>query len=102
MRDWPARRYPPTPYPPGSEATRQYRDAWDLGWQHVAMGGVQRAIVHDSWLTDGPERRGYRDGAEARAAYERRLVEGDRVWRKRWAREAREDERRRLGEEGAY
>lgn len=68
--------YPPTPYPPRSEDTRLYRDAWDLGWRHY---GALRAQVldYEAGLT-GPRRQGYRDGVIARWAAEQRAREADR------------------------
>ena len=72
------RRYGPTPYAPRSEATRAYRDAYDLGMRH--FGALDRAGVlrYDAGLTPGsPEQRGYRDGVTAAWRREQKARELD-------------------------
>ena len=89
------RRYPPTPYPAGSDETRRYRDAWDLGWRHYASLRSQ-VLDYEAGLCDGPARDGYRAGVTARWAYEQRALEAERraklaaraAERERWRAEA--------------
>lgn len=60
------REYPPTPYAPHSEATRAYRDAYDLGRRHFRTLGWDMVRRHEAGLTPGsPDQRGYRDGVIA-------------------------------------
>lgn len=66
------RRYPPSPYPPHSEATAAYRRAYDLGWKHLATLAGTQVLDYEAGLPPGPEKTGYRDGVRARWAYERR------------------------------
>jgi len=68
------RRYPPSPYPPRSEATAAYRRAYDLGWKHLATLTGSQVLDYEQGLPSGPEKRGYRDGATARWAYEERAA----------------------------
>lgn len=59
----PERRYPPTPYAPHSEATRAYRDAYDLGVRHLGTISGPDVLRYDAGLRpNSPEQRGYRDG----------------------------------------
>lgn len=81
------RRYPPTPYPPHTEATARYRDGWDRGWEFAASR--RRAIAYDADLEPGPYRHGFRDGATARWAREDRLRADDIAARARDLAEAR-------------
>lgn len=60
------REYPPTPYAPHSEATRAYRDAYDLGLRHFRTLSWDMVRRHESGLGPGsPNQRGYRDGVIA-------------------------------------
>lgn len=60
------REYPPTPYAPRSEATRAYRDAYDLGLRHFRTLSWDMVRRHEAGLRAGsPEKRGYRDGVIA-------------------------------------
>jgi hypothetical protein len=96
------RRYPPSPYPPRTAATRSYRDGWDLGWQHMGTMGAGRARGYYDGMTDGPSKTGYRDGARARWAYERKVAAAEADARSA-AREAQRAEWARAAEaEGAY
>lgn len=57
------RRYPPTPYPPHSEATEAYRTAYDLGMKHLGTISGPDVLRYDAGLAPGlPVQRGYRDG----------------------------------------
>lgn len=92
------RRYRPSPYPPRSDATRAYRDGWDLGWKHVAVKRSDWAREYFERMggdNGSPHQVGYRDGARARLAYEQRakvpdrdVVRRDRELEERWRREA--------------
>lgn len=60
------REYPPTPYPPHSEATRAYRAAYDLGLRHFRTLSWDMVSRHEAGLRSGsPEKRGYQDGVIA-------------------------------------
>lgn len=60
------REYPPTPYAPRSEATRAYRDAYDLGLRHFRTLSWDIVSRHEAGLRPGsPDQRGYRDGVIA-------------------------------------
>lgn len=69
------RRYPPTPYPPRSEETRLYRDAWDLGWRHY--GALRAQVLDYEAGLSGPRRHGYRDGVIARWEAEQRARQAE-------------------------
>lgn len=87
------RRYPPSPYPPRSDETRRYRDAWDLGWRHY--GSLRSQVLeYEAGLSDGPARQGYRDGVLARFSAEERAREAER--RAKLADRERDRERWRL------
>ena len=102
MRDYPGRRYPPSPYPPRTEETRLYRDGWDDAWNDVTRHGVRRAIERFGELEDGPYKHGYLDGGDARIAREVKAIEAEKRWREVWRREDREAEARRAQDEGAW
>jgi len=97
-RDYPGRRYPPTPYPPRTKATSEYRDGWDAGWYDLGHRGWQLTMECEADLTDGPYRHGYRDGVMARWRYEEACEAGDRAAR----REAAERARREVPPETPY
>lgn len=62
------RRYPPSPYPPGSGQTLDYRTYWDLGWQHLGVMASELILSFEADL-HGASRHGYRDGLLARWSY---------------------------------
>lgn len=102
MRSEDQRRYPPSPFPPRSEATRIYRDSWDQGWDDYGRRGRAAALEFYAHLT-GPEgdprKRGYRDGALARRrSLERAATIPDYV-RREEERAAEEVRRRHLRDE---
>lgn len=65
------RRYPPSPYPPHSSRTLDYRRYWDLGWQHLGVMAGELILSFEADLR-GASRRGYRDGLRARWSYMQR------------------------------
>lgn len=103
MRDYPGRRYPRTPYAPRSEDTRQYRNGWDDGWDHLGDRGIPWAAAHYEGLESGPYKHGYLDGGDARLKRELEHLEAERWWREEWARVEREERLRRgEGDSGAW
>ena len=62
------RRYPPSPYPPRSSQTRDYRTHWDRGWQHLGTLAGELILSFEQGLR-GASRHGYRDGLLARWNY---------------------------------
>ena len=71
------RRYPPTPFPPRSEATRRYRAAWDRGWQMTATLRRQALNYLEGRQPGSPEWTGFRDGVVARLRFEEKAREVD-------------------------
>jgi hypothetical protein len=62
------RRYPPSPYPPHSARTLEYRTHWDLGWRHLGTMAGELILSFEADLR-GASRHGYRDGLLARWSY---------------------------------
>jgi len=65
MRDRPTRRYPPTIYPPRSQALADYRDGWDTGYGIARAHGIANALLHALNDDDTPRSHGLIDGAVA-------------------------------------
>lgn len=70
------RRYPPSPYPPHSTQTLDYRRHWDLGWQHLGVMAGELILSFEQDLR-GASRHGYRDGLLARWSYIQRAKQTD-------------------------
>lgn len=70
------RRYPPSPYPPRSGQTLDYRTYWDLGWQHLGTMAGELILSFEADLR-GPSRHGYRDGLLAKWSYLQRARKTD-------------------------
>lgn len=96
MRDYPGRRYPPTPYGVRTEATRLYRNGWDEGWDETLTRPWWMVREHYQRLT-GPEAHGYYDGVQAALHRLDVIAEAERRQRRIDAAADRE-ERRRAGE----
>lgn len=99
----PERRYPPTPYRPHSEATRAYRDAYDLGVRHLGSISGPDVLRYDAGLEPGsPAQRGYRDGVTAAWTRLQKLAKFGREQARRDAIELREEQRRSAHDERPY
>lgn len=97
------REYPPTPYAPHSEATRAYRDAYDLGRKH--LGSISSASLlryHDGLEPGSPSQRGYEDGVRAAWMRLMKLEEFGRQQARRVLAEAIEERRRSPHQEPPY
>lgn len=70
------RRYPPSPYPPRSSRTAEYRAHWDLGWKHLGTMSGELILSFEQGLR-GASRHGYRDGLLARWSYIQRAKRTD-------------------------
>ncbi|MET8519771.1 hypothetical protein [Nocardioides sp. NPDC004968] len=97
------REYPPTPYAPHSEATRAYRDAYDLGQKHLVSVSRDILLRYEDGLAPGsPEQRGYRDGVTAAWIRLQKLEEFGRQQARRDLAEAVEERRRSPHQEPPY
>lgn len=94
------RQYSPTPYPPRSEQTRLYRDAWDLGWRHY--GALRAQVLDYEAGLSGPRRHGYRDGVIARWQAEQRARQLDLLAKQAALIEQRARWRENAESEGAW
>lgn len=97
------RRYPPTPYRPHSEATRAYRDSYDLGFRHfTALIWDMVKRYHDGLAAGSPSQRGYEDGVRAAWARAQKLEKFGREQARRDLAEAIEERRRNAHDERPY
>lgn len=97
------RRYPPTPYPPHSEATEAYRTAYDLGVKHLGTISGPDVLRYDAGLVPGsPAQRGYRDGVTVAYVRLQKLEKFGREQARRDSLELREEQRRAAHDEPPY
>ncbi len=101
-RDWPGRRYPPTPYGPRTEETRTYRDYWDDGYEHLGQWTADMMDSLFEGLTSEPARRGYLDGSAAKFRRLLAAAKFDREIRIRDAKARLQEERLLASQERPY